>query len=279
MKKNSKLVALRRRLGANSPGLTVAVAALVVALCGGAFAATGAVSSKSKSKFVTKAEATKIAKKYAGKNGANGANGAPGSPGKEGSQGKAGANGSPGANGKSVIEGASNNCAEGGVTYEIEGSGVENEVCNGEEGEPGSPWTVGGTLPVGSTETGTWSIAGTASDTSGVRASLSFPIPLAVGLNAAHVHWQEEANFEDFDGAGPETIGCVNPTTGLPSPGIPTAPSGNLCVYFGEVVENATFEGIYKIDSAKGANVSGASLLFSAPTGAVTSKGTFAVTG
>ena len=112
MRTDTKQSTLRERLGNSGPGLTVAVAALVVALCGGAFAATGAVTSKSK--FVTKTEATKIAKKYAGKNGADGKEGPAG---KEGAAGKDGQAGAPGQNGKSVViaNEAPFGCAEVGL--------------------------------------------------------------------------------------------------------------------------------------------------------------------
>src|SRR3954470_13970370 len=89
-------------------GLVVAVVALVVALTGTAFAAK---------KFITKQEAIKIAKKYAGKNGA---------PGAQGSKGDTGASGAQGPKGD-----------QGG---------------KGEEGPPGPTETL---LPIGKTEIGT----------------------------------------------------------------------------------------------------------------------------
>lgn len=148
-------------------GLVVAVIALVAALGGTALAAKGALTGKQKK------EVEKIAKKFAGQPGANGAPGAQGPAGPAGANGKDGANGekgatgaagtpgTPGTNGKSVklVNSAPPGCAEGGFTYEVEGSGVENEVCNGETGEGGGG---GGEfpnfLPEGKTETGTWSL-------------------------------------------------------------------------------------------------------------------------
>ena len=136
---------------------------------------------------------------------------------------------------------------------------------------------------MGATETGSWSFTGTTANTNGIRVALNFPIALKAGLAAAKVHWQEEANFTDFDGAGPEEIGCKG-SENLPTPATPTAPSGNLCVYNpadSNPLANATFEGIFKSASptSNGANISGAILKFSAPTGEVVATGTFAVTG
>jgi hypothetical protein len=45
-KKKTLLRGLRRRVAANGPGLTVAVVAMVIALAGGAFAASGALTGK-----------------------------------------------------------------------------------------------------------------------------------------------------------------------------------------------------------------------------------------
>jgi hypothetical protein len=88
----------------------------------------------------------------------------------------------------------------------------------GAPGAPGSPWTAGGTLPVGSTETGTWSFFSTPQEAGNTyySVSLSFNIPLAAGLDSSHVHYSSDANFGTF---------C----TGTPAE--PTAPSGELCVY------------------------------------------------
>ncbi len=94
-------------------GLVVAIVALVVALTGAAYAAGGLTKQQEK-------QVTKIAKKYAGKQGATG----PAGPqGPAGGKGDAGAPGSPGA-----------------------------------PGAPGSPWPGGGLLPSGETETGAWGV-------------------------------------------------------------------------------------------------------------------------
>jgi hypothetical protein len=142
-------------------GLIVAVIALVAALAGTAFAAA-------KLNGTQKKEVKKIAKQYAGKPGAPGAPGLAGTKGDKGDKGDAGSKGdagTPGAKGKSVVTGildpGEGGCFEGGITVEVEGSGNELSVCNGEEGEPGvagaegSPW-VAGTVPSGKVMKGTW---------------------------------------------------------------------------------------------------------------------------
>src|SRR6478672_11177626 len=102
-----------------------------------------------------KKEVTKIAKKYAGKPGANGANGA------QGAKGDPGAPGAPGE--------------------------------PGPEGPPGSPWTAGGTLPVGSTETGVWAMPHSPENNT---AAISFTIPLAEPLEGSEVHFINAAGKE-----------------------------------------------------------------------------------
>lgn len=217
----------RRRLREpfGKAGLTVAIVALVMAMVGGAYAA-GALTGKQKK------EVEKIAKKYAGKNGANGTNGAAGAKGDTGaagSNGTNGTNGSPGAAGKSVVvvdEEPAGCPGEEGVAYEVEGSGVENEVCNGAEG---SPWTAGGTLPVGKTETGSWSaLTAEREGEPGVfigTAGLSFPIPLAAPIT-------EFSKVKVVsEGATPPTE-CENGThAGTAGPENPEATSGFVCVY------------------------------------------------
>jgi hypothetical protein len=218
-----KLSKLRTRFGA--PGV-LAVIALVFALVGGAGAAGGGLSGKQKKevKKIARTEAKKlVGAGPAGPPGAAGPQGPPGTPGKNGAD---GAPGSPGSAGKSVVtaaEPAGANCAEGGTSVEVAGSGTKEYVCNGEagvegvegpEGPEGSPWTAGGTLPSNKSEFGTYSAgplpAGGAFD----WASISFVIPLA---SSVPVHYMAE-------GAAPTT----------PCPGTvsdPAAAAGNMCVY------------------------------------------------
>jgi hypothetical protein len=253
---------LKDRLGANGPGLTVAVIAMILALSGAAFAASGALTGKQKK------EVEKIAKKFAGK---------PGEAGKSGAQGPAGAKGDPGANGTNGVNGSSVvaspeptgtlNCAGRGGSKFAVGAAAPTFACNGKEGEEGSPWTVGGTLPSGEMETGSWVMTGTVADTEGTFAALSFPLPLEEELDATHVVWV--VGF-------PNPEGC-NGTATAPNP-----KPGYLCVYpSNEGAVNTEFERIEEAGKAKeglsGASPSGARIKFEPPTGVAFASGTFAV--
>jgi hypothetical protein len=188
---------LHDKLG--TAGLVVAVVALVVALAGTAFAAAGLNSQQKK-------EVKKIAKSYQGKGpkgatGATGATGPAGAPGKDGSPGAAGPIGPEGPKGEKGEKGEKGSKGEKGE--------------KGEEGPEGSPWTAGGTLPSGETETGTWSFnasEASAVENEGIKTvfvpmSLNIPLP-----SPATIVGQEN---EHCDG----TVQA------------PTADAGFLCVY------------------------------------------------
>jgi hypothetical protein len=217
-------------------GLVVAVIALMLALTGAAFAAAGLNGKQKK-------EVEKIAKKYAGKPGAPGAQGPVGPAGKDGSsggpgpQGATGAAGATGKTGPTGVTGAAGEspkiaeefepgepgCEEnGGFVYEVEGSGESSpEICNGAPGAPGpqgEPWTAGGTLPPGATETGVWVASGSGQ----VGAGLSFPIPLA-SSSEIEVHFKKAG--------GPEDPLCPG------KPVNPTAAPGVLCIYYPTPIE------------------------------------------
>jgi len=222
--------AIREPFG--TAGLVVACVALIAALGGTALAA-GALTGKQKK------EVEKIAKKFAGKPGAAGAQGpagpqgAAGANGKDGAQGEKGAkgdNGSPGSPGTPGTPGADGNSVEvtptsgdpgeacegtGGVVVEVEGSGTENPVCNGEQGPEGALGTAGVTLPPGVDEKGGWSLEGSGGDIG--RTAISFPIPLAAGLEGSSIHIFGEAEFTTFC-----NLGASNPGTKAP---------GTLCLY------------------------------------------------
>jgi hypothetical protein len=248
---------LRRKEPFGKAGLTVAICALVLALVGGAYAAGGLTKSQEK-------QVTKIAKKYAGKPGAPGATGAAGAAGKEGPQGKAGnngtngesvtlaaadscpnggtkatvgavskeicngTNGTPGIAGKSVtateIPTGEFECEErGGAIVEEEG-GVPIEVCSGEKGEEGSPWTLGGTLPAGETLKGAWSIDTHTTGTEPVYTTASFGLPLAAAPSAHYINEGSEELTASGTQASTKCHGSV---------AAPSADAGNLCVYAG----------------------------------------------
>jgi hypothetical protein len=207
---------LHARLG--TAGFIISIVALVAALGGGAYAASGGLNSKQKK------EVEKIAKKVAkpgppGQAGPKGDTGAAGSNGTNGTDGKNGAdgsNGAAGANGKSVKvanEEPAHCPGERGVTYEVEGSGTLNEVCDGETG-----FTK--TLPSGETETGSWATPelGVGPDFAGsFNLPISFTIPLAGELGSAEVHFLKEGEINQ--------TGCPG------SAAAPQASPGNLCIY------------------------------------------------
>jgi hypothetical protein len=282
------MLSLRNRFGI--PGV-ISVIALVFAMLGGAYAASnssGGGKATASAKAKKGPRGPKGATGPAGPAGAQGPAGANGKDGSNGSNGSAGAQGSQGLPGKSVevANYSGPECAgsEEGATVQIAGEpSTKKYVCDGVEGSPGapgangSPWTAGGTLPPSSasgcpcTETGAWSVsAGPAF----VRAVISFSIPLVAALDGSHVHISNQANFADFDEAGPGTTGCTG------SAAAPTAPSGHLCVYIGTETEALVPEEVAKVDNeVPGASTAGAYvqiLLFSASAHA---SGTWAVTG
>lgn len=128
-----------------SAAFVFAIVALVAALGGGAYAASGALSGKQKK------EVEKIAKKYAGKPGPTGAVGPAGQAGASGAKGDTGPEGKAGSEGK--------------------------------QGQRGLPGETGFTavLPEGETETGTWAI-GIALGNEAVLMPLSFNIPLEAAV-------------------------------------------------------------------------------------------------
>lgn len=205
--------AIREPFG--TAGLIVACVALIAALGGTALAAKGALTGKQKK------EVEKIAKKFAGKPGANGA---PGAQGPAGPAGKDGTNGTNGTNGTDGAPGA--------------------------RGPEGSPWTAGGVLPTGKTETGSWAV--NAPPEQAVSA-ISFSIQLTGSLGASQVHYVNENGEEAVENGG--TIELVPQPECPGTPAEPEAEAGNLCVYqafvngTNEVGGLATGVRIYRADS------------------------------
>jgi Collagen triple helix repeat (20 copies) len=212
---------IHQKLG--TAGFIISIVALVAALSGGAYAATGA-NSGGKATASAKAKQAKQGKQgkqgKTGKTGPAGPQGPAGPAGPKGDPGAAGNNGTPGTNGKSVTvteinSGDPGECEEtGGALVAQEGApGVE--VCGGEEGPEGSPWTAGGTLPKGSTETGVWAFS--KGEKPGV-VPISFPIPLAKPVGV-HVLELGEPSTEECPGTPQE----------------PKAKEGFLCLYTNEM--------------------------------------------
>jgi hypothetical protein len=254
------LQALRRHL---NPTALLAFLALVFAVTGGAFAASdhagGGSSPGAKATASTtlatiaksKAKAKVGPRGPAGPKGATGATGPAGAAGPagpaggigpQGPQGPAGTNGTNGTNGESVTlaKASGSECPEGGAKLSTTSS--HQPVCNGKEG---SPWTLGGTLPSGKTETGTWGISALAGHyevepAPGFKqklnfayAPISFPIPLKApasgqALPKGHVHIIAPGAKGVGGGTCPETSSLSKPE----------AEPGNLCIFQSEPGES-----------------------------------------
>jgi hypothetical protein len=265
---------LRNRFGI--PGV-ISVIALVFAMLGGAYAATNSGSGKAtasaKGKPGPRGKTGKTGpagpagpQGPAGANGKDGSNGTNGKDGAPGEKGAPGTPGTPGADGKSVESfpiaagPTDTKCDEqGGTEFEVEGSGSPTLACNGKEG---SPWTAGGTLPKGATETGIWSLSGNAGDTEGVYVPISFPIRLASELEESKVHF----------------VGLFGGGTCNGNLSSPKAPEGELCIYQGPLV-GATFGGVFQLSLNAGASKTGALLFFEALSDGAYGYGSWAVTG
>ena len=231
--------AIRRHVNATS---VVAFIALVFALTGGAFAASGhggspavATATAAKSKAKPKAKAgPRGPAGPAGKNGAQGPAGPTGPAGATGPQGSAGAKGETGAQGTpgtpgvagtsvtstSIAASPSNaNCKEGGGEFKA-GAGT-TYACNG------SPWTVGG-LPKGASERGAWSATGFYKASKYIVVPISFNVPLAKALEAEDVHFIALGHGA---GEGSEEAKSITDGECTGTYANPGAASGQLCVF------------------------------------------------
>lgn len=292
--------ALREPFG--TAGLLVAIVALVFAMSGGAFAAKYLITSTKQIKpsVLKSLKGKEGPQGLAGTNGTNGANGkdgAPGTPGKDGSSSIANTefpgaegtcteggtklvgtsttyacNGKKGTNGKSVVSsefsGAHAGCSEerGGSEFEVEGSGVKHYACNG------SPWTAGGTLPSGKTETGTWSVLiGTTGNGLG---DVSFPIPLGAEI--------PPANVRKVLAGGSVPAECNDGAGSPPSVANPEADPGYLCVFVKGFLAGGSVKYIWNPETTSASTDTGAgttgALLIGTSSGEDAGTGTFAVT-
>ena len=200
-----------------NPAMGVALLALILAVTGVSFAATGgggsgssnsataslkgesrssaqavALASKSKPKSPAKGpRGPKGATGATGPAGKNGANGTNGTPGAAGPQGPAGANGGSGESVSSTAIAPGDEAAcegKGGTEFTV--AGKETFACNGKKGREGKEGPAGAihpgeTLPEGASEYGAWSFQGTSSSEQRTLVSISFPIPLAQALTKA----------------------------------------------------------------------------------------------
>ena len=268
---------IRDRFG--TAGLVVSIMALVLALAGGAFAASGGLNAKQKKQVKA------IAKSFQGTGpagapglaGLAGAKGDTGGVGPIGPIGPIGPRGPIGPDGDSVVMTEEvpivGDCGdEGGAGFTV-GGGSKVTACNGTDGTDGSPWTLGGTLPVGSTETGTWVLSDESPEFTLVGstfAPISFPIPLASPLDESHVIYL---------GPGGSDANCDDGNAGNGAPAVnnPEADSGYLCVFANAFSSgDSTSVQIATPTGSTGAGVNGAMLTTDA-TGFF--FGGFAVTG
>jgi hypothetical protein len=259
--------ALRRQLSYSNVAATMA---LVFALTGGAFAATSHSGGGSPARATASVSHAMVAKKKskapargpAGPKGATGASGAQGAAGSAGPVGPAGASGAKGENGASGAQGPEGK----------EGKAGANGT-NGTNGKNGSPWTAGGTLPPGSTETGAWNlIPGSAAEIAEQRSltTISFPIRLTAPLGFPET---AVVTVEEQEGKKTPPAACKGTVEE------PTAEAGHLCVYQSSEVLVPIFSyklALIKGDSFEGASTGGAMLATSENE---QDEGTWAVTG
>jgi hypothetical protein len=215
-----------------NPATILALAALVFATTGGAFAATGggggggrgstprkASAATGRAATFTATVAKKKAKPKAGARGPAGPRGATGATGPGGPAGSTGGTGATGATGPAGATGT--------------------QGAQGPEGKQGPSGTTGftATLPEGDTETGTWAFDRTGESGGVERVSLSFPVPLAAGLAEEDAHFIEVKGEEVSES---EATHFVKAKSGICLGTVehPTAPPGNLCVY------SSTLEGV-----------------------------------
>jgi hypothetical protein len=270
---------IRDRFG--TAGLVVSVMALVLALAGGAFAASG-LNSKQKSQVKA------IAKQFAGKPGATGpagsagANGKDGASGQNGTDGADGTNGTDGANGKTVLSGSGAPAAglgtNGDFYIDTDFQEIYGPKTGGGWGGPtslqgrdGDPWSVGGTLPANATETGAWSAPANISTPAGVDSvPISFSVQLAGTLPEANVHLFSDTGTDPGGAFGDTCTGTAD---------APTAPSGHLCIYGMSVNPNVTVAVQNPVTFDKSATVAGTTLSVTFAGGFGFAGGTWAVTG
>jgi hypothetical protein len=201
----------------------VATLALVFAMSGGALAAGHYLLSS------TKQISPQVLKALRGKSGA---------PGADGAQGPAGSQGTAGPQGPVGMQGTKGEAGPAGAKGAAGAAGVQ-----GPKGQAGSPWTAGGTLPSGETETGDWATSGGPEDGLTSRFVLaSYAIPLAEAPSYNFIGRQEgEGQTKENEKAKQENEERKlkgEPELPLPIPADckgtwehPGATAGNLCVF------------------------------------------------
>jgi hypothetical protein len=222
---------IHQKLG--TAGFVISIVALVAALGGGAYAASGGLSGKQKK------EVEKIAKKLAGAPGATGAQGAKGDPGAAGANGTDGTSGKEGERGPrgekgeegeipNVVQlapGSDPKCPQGGT--EIFNQTGTAYACNGSGGGGGGGEGYPDTLPEGKTETGYYEFLGQSGVSFGtfVFSTISFPIRLASAPEVVYYnpgsHTEEEEEKCPGGADSPEALPgvlCLYREVGGPEP-------------------------------------------------------------
>jgi hypothetical protein len=292
MRVPSMLTSLRKRLGDGGPAMIVAVIALCLTLCGGAFAATASkTKKKSGGVVITKLSqiSPNVRNQLKGATGPAGPAGAKGDPGAQGFKGDPGSPGSPGSDGidgkSAVVEEIppeASECNElGGANVRLEDQNPEEgvEVCNGPPGEGGAG---GGTLAPGATETSTWSFEN--SDQTevlgGIKLEIFTPVSFSIPLSEDTV-LATENNIHYQKSSEAATPSC--PGSALK----PEAAPGNVCIYENsELVINTKFITLTKTpvvgENAKGVGFAGGYLEFKFnenPAESAIGAGSIAITG
>jgi hypothetical protein len=206
-----------------SPVNVIAVIALVLAMTGGALAATKVIITS------TKQIKPSVLAQLKGKNGAPGAQGPQGPAGPAGTPGAKGENGANGTNGSNGADGKAGAAGPKGTTG-----------TNGTNGVTGATGPTVFILPSGKTETGTWSVtAKSVPATEETWTAIAFPIPVEKpSASAFFITALETEEIEE--GAIPFGKGECAGTLKFP-----TAPKGELCVYTEEEeLKSATLLGI-----------------------------------
>lgn len=248
---------LRERLANSGPAMVVAVIALIVALCGGAFAAS-ASKTKKKSGGVVITKLSQISAsvrkqlQVPGPAGPAGPAGQPGAKGDAGAQGGQGAKGDPGAKGDQgdpgvgvvvddISVGDFDHCNELGgaeVRREDENPGDGIDVCNGSSGSAGD------TLEPGKSETGVYATQTSAeSGAFGIWAAISFPRPLTDDTRDVVSTHVEYGPFEESTTPSVEEEEFFEVCPGTYRS--PKAAPGYLCIFENQTVAkyNTTFVG------------------------------------
>jgi Collagen triple helix repeat (20 copies) len=234
-----------------NPATVIALVALVFAASGGAFAATGGG-------VRGVAGVAKVKKKApVGKPGPRGPQGPAGAAGPAGAQGPAGAAGARGENGAAGATGPQGSQGPQGPQGEP-----------GPTGQEGSPWTAGGTLPSGKTETGMWTFGQATVDEEErdelVPISFSIPLHGEESVTGAPVIGGTSVHFFERGKTAQAGEGC-----GTGSAVKPEAEPGNLCVYTSESSGLPALEFLDITSAAlprqQGASATGATLTIKVP--------------